>query len=133
MPRPKPPPAVCPGPGRYSRPCGRPVRAHGLCAGHYQQHVRGTPLRPLRSPAGRIGAEPLERLSLRVHALVATEVERAGADMVRELLGLWALERIRARDGAAAARSAGEEIAEYPAMKRPRPTRTRRTRPRRST
>lgn len=59
--------------------CGRSVFGHGLCAGHYQQRRRNTPLRPLREESEQ-SAQVSFRCSAELKARVARAAEREGID-----------------------------------------------------
>lgn len=72
--------ARCSGPD-----CLRPAIAHGLCAAHYRQQLRGRELAPLR----RRPEVPREVVALRVSPRCRAAVLEDGAG-AREALEVWA-------------------------------------------
>lgn len=88
--------SICDGPGnKPGTLCERKAIAKGLCGGHYQQTVRGLPLRPLRTDHPSFVKLP--GTALRVSNETALCVQRGArrrkisvSDFVRSLLDEWA-------------------------------------------
>jgi hypothetical protein len=117
-----PPKQGCRGKDRDGGQCKKPVFVRGLCRGHYgrlrsaiehgEQIDPDNPPQDVLAPLEARHVTPLVTVGLRLPPKVAAEVYRAGPDAIRAMLGIWAVDQIRSREGAEAARAAGEEIAE---------------------